>query len=327
VESDLEYESTKTGDRPGHPMFSVIMPAYNSQDYVAEAIESVLAQDLPHWELLIVDDGSTDDTLAIATLYAKEDERIRVFTQGNAGTAAARNRALEHATAPWALMLDSDDMILPHCMSTYARFIDAHPGHAVYSCNGRMLYPSGRTVKVYRGRRGNRSWSAELTDVLSASTIMLPGAVVDLAALLSAGGFVAGVYNEDHDLWIRLLAAGKSHLCCPEPLVTYRQVATSKTKRWARTAASSLEVVRSLGAERTSELGIHREWLLGVRAWESATVVGEAQEMVLAGNRGAAIRRVWRGCRSVIWTPRNVVRFAAIVFVFPLYRTWLGRSR
>lgn len=327
MNSGIDDRDSKGPGGARRPLFSVIMPAYNSQDYLAEAIESVLAQEFSDWELLIVDDGSTDHTLAIATRYAEADRRIRVFSQENAGTAAARNNALEHASAPWALMLDSDDMLLPHCMSAYVGFMGQQSGHTFYSCNGVALYSRGRARKVYRGRRGRTQWSATLEDVLSVNPVMLPGAVVQMSALAAAGGFAAGQYNEDHGLWIRLLMEGYTHRYCPETLVIHRQTATSKTKDWVRVAASSLDIVRSLDLSALSALGLCEDWRLAVRRWESAVVFAGAQERVAKGGRKAAVQHLWRERKSLVWSLKNILRVVAIAFAFPLYRNWLVRSK
>ena len=81
-------------DNTDNPMFSIIMPVYNHAEYLSEAIESVLGQTFDNWELIIVDDGSTDESPEIARKFAQRDNRIKVFTQSNAGPAKARNTAL-----------------------------------------------------------------------------------------------------------------------------------------------------------------------------------------------------------------------------------------
>lgn len=109
--------------------FSIIMPAYNAEKYIGEAIESVLAQTYTKWQLVIVDDGSRDRTLEIAQQYEKEDEvngsRIIVIHQENSGTAAAaRNTALKYVTGDYIQMLDSDDYISSDMFEKYRKAID-----------------------------------------------------------------------------------------------------------------------------------------------------------------------------------------------------------
>ena len=91
-------------------MISVIMPAYNSEKYISEAIESVISQSCTNWELIIVDDGSTDQTSEIIDEYAAKDSRIRAFHRENSGVSAARNFALEIVCGDYITFIDSDDV-------------------------------------------------------------------------------------------------------------------------------------------------------------------------------------------------------------------------
>lgn len=90
-------------------LVSIIMPAYNSENYVSEAIESVCKQSYKNWELLIVNDGSTDQTSNILNDYAQKDSRIKVFHRNNQGVSAARNYALDQISGEYVTFIDSDD--------------------------------------------------------------------------------------------------------------------------------------------------------------------------------------------------------------------------
>lgn len=104
--------------------FSIIMPAYNAEKYIKEAIESVLKQSYKNWELIIVDDGSVDQTPQIVDEFAEKDSRIVVIHQENSGTAsAARNRALEVASGDFSQMLDADDLISDDVLQVYANML------------------------------------------------------------------------------------------------------------------------------------------------------------------------------------------------------------
>jgi len=99
---------------------SVIMPAYNMAQYIARAIDSVQAQTHENWELLIIDDGSTDTTVAVAQGYAQNDARIRIICQENQGVAAARNTGLDHAAGDYIAFIDSDDYYEPTILEKLA---------------------------------------------------------------------------------------------------------------------------------------------------------------------------------------------------------------
>ena len=106
---------------------SVIMPCYNGQKWIAGAIESVLGQDCADFEVILVDDGSTDATSEIVQQYT-EDTRFRLLRKCNGGVGSARNFGLEHCKGDYFLFLDADDQLLPECLSNMVEVLDAHPG-------------------------------------------------------------------------------------------------------------------------------------------------------------------------------------------------------
>jgi glycosyltransferase involved in cell wall biosynthesis len=107
------------------PSVSIITPTYNRAYILGTAIGSVLAQTDPRWELIVVDDGSTDNTAELVKSYA--DPRIRYFKQPNAGPCVARNLGVSHAIAPWIAYLDSDNTLLPMYVDTMLRHFKSHP--------------------------------------------------------------------------------------------------------------------------------------------------------------------------------------------------------
>ena len=100
------------------PLISIIMPVYNAGVLLHTAVESVLRQSFADFELLLVDDGSTDGSAALAHELAKKDGRIRVLEQPNAGICAARNLGLQHCRGQWFTFCDDDDTMLPHALET-----------------------------------------------------------------------------------------------------------------------------------------------------------------------------------------------------------------
>lgn len=99
------------------PIVSVIVPAYNAGSYIAECIDSVRVQDLIDWELIVVDDGSTDETASIVTSYVAEDSRIQYIYQEHSNAGSARNRGLGYARGDFLYFLDADDFIVPNALS------------------------------------------------------------------------------------------------------------------------------------------------------------------------------------------------------------------
>jgi glycosyltransferase involved in cell wall biosynthesis len=130
---------------------SVMMPAYNAEQYIAQAIESVLAQSYPHWELVVVDDGSTDNTAAIAARFT--DPRIKVIHQANAGEAAARNTALQHMQGEYVAFLDADDVYLPNHLETTVSFLEENKDYDGVYTDGHYCNQEGKQLKTLSKRR------------------------------------------------------------------------------------------------------------------------------------------------------------------------------
>ncbi|MCD8266102.1 MAG: glycosyltransferase [Prevotellaceae bacterium] len=98
------------------PLVSVIVPVFNAGKYLSQCVESVLGQTFTRWELLLVDDGSTDGSTEACDAYALRDSRIRVWHKGNGGASSARNVGLDKARGEWIAFLDADDYLLPHSL-------------------------------------------------------------------------------------------------------------------------------------------------------------------------------------------------------------------
>jgi len=132
---------------------SIMMPAYNAERYIAQAIESVLAQSYTQWELVIVNDGSTDRTADIAAQY--DDPRIRNTHQANAGEAAARNTALQHMQGEFVAFLDSDDFYLPDHLDLTVNFLKMNPSLSGVYSDGFYCNENGdRLAELSSRRRG-----------------------------------------------------------------------------------------------------------------------------------------------------------------------------
>lgn len=105
------------------PIVSIIMPCYNASSYLREAIESVQSQSYKEWELIVIDDGSTDDSRQIAQEYVELDSRIHLIKQPNSGACRARNNGIEHAKGEYVKFLDADDILESECLATQVQQI------------------------------------------------------------------------------------------------------------------------------------------------------------------------------------------------------------
>jgi glycosyltransferase involved in cell wall biosynthesis len=220
------------------------MPAYNAAATLDASIGSVHAQALGDWELVIVDDGSTDATRAICDRYAAEDPRIRVYSQPNAGAGAAIGAAIERATGEFVVQLGADDELLPEYCSSTAAFIEANPGFDIYASNAHFLRPDGSRRLCHTDARFARAISLAIDDLLDAPLIY--GTAAFRRELFERiGGFRPRFYNEDYDFWLRAMIAGARHIYQPVPLALYRVMPGQKTSDGVTTRLDDIAILRS----------------------------------------------------------------------------------
>src|SRR5687768_15886944 len=131
------------------PLVSVIMPAYNAEKYIQQAIDSVLTQTFTSWELIIIDDGSNDGTVSVVKRNQLKNDHILLIQQENKKQGAARNAGLHVARGVWIAFLDSDDQWLPTKLETQLRYQD----------KADVLYTDG--IKIYEGRSHQKFWKTE----------------------------------------------------------------------------------------------------------------------------------------------------------------------
>lgn len=187
----------------GAPTISVIIAAYNAEKYIAQAIDSVLAQSHAAVECIVVDDGSTDRTAEVARSYGA---RVRYIHQQNAERSAARNNGIAHAAGTYLCFLDADDLLAPEKLAEQAAFLDAHPEFdVVYS---RVAYFKERDGSSFSPRRKTPSGDI-LAELIYSNFITIHSPLIRRAALERTDGFdVTRNRYEDWDFLLRLALAG-----------------------------------------------------------------------------------------------------------------------
>jgi glycosyltransferase involved in cell wall biosynthesis len=220
-----------TRDEGTPPTFSVLMPAYNAEATIASAIGSVLRQTRSDFELIVVDDGSTDATTSRIEPFLR-DSRILLISQPNRGPSAARNTAIAAARGKYVSLLDSDDLWLPHYMETMGATLDADANAGVAYIDSAWILENS-TGRIRRVRRveavtprapSNVMQPREfLRDLLARGNYVFVGATIRQSVLDQVGGFrieVQGV--EDYEMWLRIASHGYRFVRCPPRLVIYR---------------------------------------------------------------------------------------------------------
>lgn len=234
------------------------MPAYNAGQYIGEAINSVLEQTFTDFELLIVNDGSTDDTLRVIRSF--NDERITVVSQENKGVAAALNIGLQHARAPYIARFDADDVCYPYRLQVQYDFICSHPCYTIIG--SAVDYTDERGDPVF-------TWQPDAfshNEIKQLSYRICPfihsSVFYKKDAILNAGGYNELAYTfEDHFLWAGILKHQKA-FNLNQPLIKVRLNSASitidekwRTKRFRNIKYKALRKL-SITAEEGRELAV-----------------------------------------------------------------------
>jgi glycosyltransferase involved in cell wall biosynthesis len=235
---------------------SIVMPGFNVAPYIGEAIESVIAQTVRDWELLVVDDGSTDSTAEIVRGFAAGERRIRVMTQQNSGISTARNLALSVATGEYIAILDSDDLWEPTYLERQLAVFKAQPDIDIVTGNGWFLGGRlhGRPARPCPDVRPQPS----LTDIIQDETSIFIMSIMRRRVYDTIGGFDERLRtNEDYEFWLRAAIAGFRFVRNDEPLGHYRRRDDSLSSSDVRMVTGILRVyeqIKPMLVSRPAEL-------------------------------------------------------------------------
>lgn len=204
----------------GNPDISVIMSVYNGEAFLAPAVDSVLAQTFQNWELILMDDCSTDSTPDILAAYAKKDTRIRVYrNETNQRLPASLNRGIGLARGRYVARMDADDICLPDRLEKQLSFMDAHPELDLSCC--RFMTLCEGTVKMgVCGRKGDPE--AMKAMLLFFNPVLHPGVIAKTECMKAFPYDPAHTCSEDLELWIRMSLNGLRIAAQPEYLMLYR---------------------------------------------------------------------------------------------------------
>lgn len=243
------------------PVVSVVMRAFNCEKYIGQAIEGILAQTFRDFELVIVDDASTDGTEAILQAYAQRDERIKVFRiKTNQGPVRTMNTGLRHARGEFVAVHDADDISLPHRLETQVNFLRANPQVALIGGGAYFIDEEGEEVKVLNlGRKGPK----EARQLLEKGHSLMHTSVMFRQECIEAIGFYDEFfsYSHDYDMLIRM-ANTFDIVYYEEPLVKWRWLNSGITgsKTRAQAAFAELARVRSKAQKKGLSLDLQKEY-------------------------------------------------------------------
>lgn len=255
------------------PRVSVVLPVFNGAATIARAVGSIRAQSLADWELVMVDDGSTDGTGEILRTLAREESRMRVIEQVHAGVAAAANAAATAARGEFIARMDADDVAHPERLAEQAAWLDApeNRGVGVVGC----LVEFGGDRAVGGGYALHVDWVNSLVtpDEIALNRFVEaplanPSVMFRAELIARHGGYRDGDFPEDYELWLRWLDAGVRMAKVPRVLLTWHDAPTRLTRMDARYAPEAFfrmkaewiarELMRSAGGRKIFVWGAGR---------------------------------------------------------------------
>ncbi len=296
----------------GAALVSVIIPCYNQAQFLNEAIESVLAQTYPHFEIVVVDDGSSDNTAEVAARYPG----VRYLRQENAGLAAARNSGLRHSSGSYLVFLDADDRLLPNALEAGVRCLQAHPECAFVAGLCDFIALDGAALPTPQQRCVERDhYPALLRDCY----IWMPAAVMYQHSVVTLfTGFDTAVNAcADYDLYLRIARKFPIH-CYDQVIAEYRQHGTNMTHNAVLMLESTLTVLRAQWKYVKGNKQYREAYKAGMRLgreYYGAQVVEEVGMHLRAHEWQQILCDIWVLLR---YCPCNLASFLQAVFLEPV---------
>jgi hypothetical protein len=309
------------GLRPGPvPRFSIIIAAYQAAHVVGEAVESALGQTLAPFEVVVCDDGSTDD---IEGALAPYRDRILLLRKENGGEASAKNAAARAAGGDFVVLLDADDLFLPERLEALGELAAARPDLDILTTDA-VLELDGRPVR----RCYTEGFTFPVDDQRAAileRNFVFGHAAVRREKLVADGGFDESIrFTTDWERWIRLILEGSRAGCCAEPLARYRLLPGSLSSQRARMLEgriATLSKTLSHPALSSSERASVKRTL---EHYGAELPLARAREALLEGHDEARAR-AFAVARTAGLSPATRLK-AAFSALFPrLARRLLGR--
>jgi glycosyltransferase involved in cell wall biosynthesis len=277
-------------DEAKAPLVTVVIPCYNQAHFLGEAIESVLKQTYPHYEIVVVDDGSSDNTSEVASSY----EGVRLIRQENRGLSEARNTGIKHSEGDYLVFLDADDRLLPEALAAGIECFDSRPECAFVFGRYRFMAVDGRPLNAPTLPSDQDDHYVRL---LRGPYIGMPAVgMYRRFAFATVGVFDPSVNPAaDYDLYLRITRRYPAHL--HDTLVAeYRQHGANMTGDPAKMLKSVIETLRRQKAYAKKDERHREAYKTGVRAWHrwyGVPLAAEVRRQVRDGQWRRAAAGAW----------------------------------
>ncbi|WP_412462284.1 glycosyltransferase family 2 protein [Pseudomonas sp. SC11] len=232
------------GSSPGHiasrPLISVIAPCYNAERFLHAALESIFAQDYPNFEVIIVDDGSSDQSLAMLQAL-QSTYSFTLLTQANQGVSSALNTGLRHARGVYVATPDLDDLMLPQSLSVRAAYLDAHPEVGCVAALISYMDSEGRDIKAQR-RSAIRTY--DFAQILYDAVVTgAPTSLYRMQALRDAGFYDPSIKVQDFQMTLRIAAQGYQVHELPVCVTRYRRHPGNLSRKYRVMLEADLQAI------------------------------------------------------------------------------------
>lgn len=286
----------------------MVLPVWNGERFLARAIESVLLQTLDSLELIVVDDGSLDRSVAIAQELAERDPRAIVIRLQHRGFAHALNAGIEAARAPYVARMDADDIALPERLRKQVEYLDAHEDCVVVGSGMQIVDDAGKHVGWRTLAESHEDITAAL--LIGSSPLAHPTVVIRRDALVAVGCYDGRLYpSEDLDLWIKLGEVGRLANIA-EVLLQYRRHEDAVSVRYHAEQLAMAERIVNEVRKRRGLHPLHRRYFSTGRTRTARYHFECARAALLAGPRLTAIRHA---CASLFADPLSPQLYANLI--------------
>lgn len=239
----------------GDMFISVIMPAYNADVFLEEAIDSVLGQTHADFELILANDGSTDSTLDIMQRRAAVDQRVRVLTHDNWGVANTLNHAMKSAHSDWVAIMHADDIMEPRRLERQIHFVQQHENLAVASCLVTYINDSGKVLGKSSSELTTEESVRRYVEQGEIIGFHHPGVIMRKSVAEATGGYRQEFWPaEDIDLWNRITENNHAILVQPEYLLKYRVHGAAASISYALKARTQMDWIKHCAHARRQQL-------------------------------------------------------------------------
>lgn len=271
------------------PLVSIVAPCYNAEKYLEEAIKSIFAQEYPHYEVIIVDDGSSDNSIAMLKQLQKTYD-FQLFTQPNQGVSAALNHGLRYAKGAYVSTPDLDDIMLPESLRIRADYLDKNPN---VGCVGALIIymdSDGNTIKQQK-RDQIRTYTFD--QVLGGAVVIgAPVALYRMSAMRRAGFYASQLRVQDFQMTLRIARLGYEIHELPVCTTRYRRHANNLSRKYRVLLQADLEAIAPYADHPAYQ-----------RA--RAQLVNKALKYAVVEDK----KEAWRLLRSIPWRHLNRTSF------------------